>query len=335
VNIKISNKSIGDKFPTFTIAEAGINHNGNVKLAKKLIVKAKECGADSVKFQTFTADDLTTESSIYYKLFKKLELQDYEYEELSDYAKSNKIIFLSTPFSKNAVKLLSKIKIPAFKIASGDLTDFPLLEYIAKKNKPILLSTGMANIEEVNQAIKIIESQNNKKIIILHSVSGYPYPVNEANLKAIQTLSKNFHYDVGFSDNGNDQLIPLLAVSMGAKVIEKHFTLNKKMKGPDHAISADPVELKNLIKQIRLIEGIMGDGIKKCQKSELLTRKNARKSITLLQNLQKNSKLKENIVGVKRPGTGIEPKFMKKIIGKKVSRNLHVGRTLQWNDLTI
>jgi len=330
--ITINKRKIGDGFPAYFIAEAGINHNGNLKIAKKLISTAKECGADAVKFQTFKANDLTTEKSIYFKLLKNLELEDHEFLELSDYAKSEKITFLSTPFSNTAVKLLSKIKMPAFKIASGDLTDYPLLKNISKKNKPILLSTGMTNLNEIKNAIKIIES-NNKKIIILHSISGYPYPMKEANLKSIQTLSKVFKYPIGFSDNGNNELISLMAVALGAKVIEKHFTLNNKMKGPDQSISSTPSKFSKLIKQSREFEIMLGDGLKKCQKSEILVRKNARRSLIVLSNISKGEKINRNMVGIKRPGTGIQPKFFDSIMGKHAKYALKSGKILSWNDI--
>ena len=330
--ITINKRKIGEGFPAYFIAEAGINHNGNFKIAKKLISAAKESGADAVKFQTFNANDITTEKSIYFKLLKNLELEDHEFLELSDFAKSEKITFLSTPFSDNAVKLLTKIKMPAYKIASGDLTDYPLLKNISKKGKPIILSTGMANLDEIKDAVKVIES-NNKKIIILHSVSGYPYPIQEANLKSIQTLSNSFNYPIGFSDNGNNELVSLMAVALGAKVIEKHFTLNKKMKGPDQLISSTPNEFSKLIKQSREFELMLGDGLKKCQKSEIQTRKNARRSLIALHDICKGEKINQKMIGIKRPGTGIEPKFFDSIIGKHTSHSIKSGKILNWNDL--
>lgn len=332
MQICLGKKKIGPKYPTFVIAEAGVNHNGSLRIAKKLITKAKNCGADAIKFQTFKADDLSTKESKYYKILKNLELNYDYFAELSDFAKSSEILFLSTPFSLEAIDLLNKINVVAFKIASGDLTHLPLIKYAAKKRKPMLISTGMANIEEVKEAITTIKSVKNNKIIILHSVSGYPYPLSEANLLTLNTLRKNFNYPVGFSDNGNKTLVPLVAVSMGANVIEKHFTLDKKMKGPDHRISSDPSEMKELIQKIRLIEEIRGDGIKKCQKSEFLVKINARRSLTALQSIEKNKKINESMIGIQRPGTGIAPKYLQKVLGKKAKRNLKEGRILKWND---
>jgi N,N'-diacetyllegionaminate synthase len=332
MKISINKKKIGDNSPVYFIAEAGINHNGNYKIAKKLISAAKNSNADAIKFQTFKADDITTTDSVYYKLLKNLELDDDVFYELSDFAKSEGITFLSTPFSNKAVKLLGKINLPAYKIASGDLTDFPLLENVSKKNKPIILSTGMANLNEIKQAVKVIEKHNHK-IILLHSISGYPYPIEEANLKAITTISKVFDYPVGFSDNGNNNLIPLMAVTLGAKIIEKHFTLNKKMKGPDQAISATPNEFATLVQQSHDFKFMLGDGIKKCQNSEMTTRTNARRSLTTILDICKGEKIVDKMIGIKRPGTGIEPKYYSKIIGKIAKKNIKSGKTLVWNDI--
>ncbi len=333
MKIKISNRWIGEKQPTFIIAEAGINHNGSLKTAKKLILEAKRANADSIKFQTFRAGDLASRKSKFYNLFKKLELSDDEFAELSDYAKNNDIIFLSTPFSFDAVDLLTKLKVPAFKIASGDLTHLPLIKYTASKNKPMIISTGMSNLDEVYDAIKIISSAKNNKIAIMHSVSGYPTPPNEANLNAIKTLKNKFNFPIGYSDNGSDNLVPVIAVAMGAKLIEKHFTLNKKMKGPDHSISCDPKQLKEIIMNIRLTEKMLGMDEKSCQPSELVNKTMARRSIVTLNDIQKNTIITKNLVGIKRPATGIEPKFFNKVIGKKTKQKIKAETPLQWLDI--
>ena len=331
--IKLDQKFIGDKFPAFIIAEGGINHNGDVELAKKIIKNAKRCGADAVKFQTFAADDIASSKSQYFKLFKKLELTENNFSELSDYAKKQKIIFLSTPFSNNAVDLLTKIGVPAFKIASGDLTNLPLIEYAAKKKKPMIISTGMSDFREVNDAVKSIKKMKNKKIILMHSVSSYPTPHSEINLRVLQKFKDKFPYVVGYSDNGSDPLVPVIAVAMGAKIIEKHFTIDKKLKGPDHTLSADISELKNIIQNIRKVEEMIGDGIKKCQLSELNNRINARRSLTAKIDIKKNSKIIPEMVSSKRPATGIEPKFLKKIIHKKVKKTINAGESIQWNHI--
>jgi N,N'-diacetyllegionaminate synthase len=333
MELKIKNKKIGKNNPTFVIAEGGINHNGSVKIAKKLILKAAEIGSDAIKFQTFTASDLTSTKSKYYKIFKKLELNESQFGEISDFAKNHNIIFLSTPFSENAVDILDKLKVPVFKIASGDLTHIPLIKYASSKNKPMIISSGMGTIEEVNDAVKTIKSQKNNKIAIMHSVSAYPTPHNESNLKAILTLQNNFEVPIGYSDNGNNLLIPLIAVSIGAKIIEKHFTLSKKMKGPDHELSANPKEFKEMISKIKIIEESLGDGKKQCQQSEFENMIQSRRSITTNIKIPKNIKIEQSMISIKRPATGIEPKFINSVIGKITKKAIGKDESVEWKNI--
>ena len=332
MKIKISNKWIGNEQRAFIIAEGGINHNGKVSIAKKIILAAKDAGADAIKFQTFTAEDLTSIHSKYYKLFKKLELSIQDFDELSSFAKKQKIIFLSTPFSNNAVDQLSKINMVAYKIASGDLTDLPLIKYAAKKNKPMILSTGMATIKDIKEAIKSIVHIN-KKIILLHSSSAYPTPYNQTNLTAIHTLKKQFPYPVGYSDNGDDMDVPLIAVASGAKIIEKHFTYNKKLWGPDQKLSASPTELRNMIKKIRKIEEMLGDGIKKCQPSEVENLIHVRRSLTAKQHIKKGTKISEENLVIKRPALGIAPKFFDQILGMIAIKDIKQDQSIEWKDV--
>jgi N,N'-diacetyllegionaminate synthase len=334
LKIKIAKKWIGENLPTFIMAEAGINHNGSLKTAKKMIFEAKKAGADAIKFQTFKAVDLATPNSKFFKTFQNLEFTDNDFRELSDYAKQQNIIFCSTPFSEKAVNILSKLKVPAFKIASGDLTHIPLIKYASKKNKPMIISTGMANIDELKIAIKAIESTKNKKIIVMHSVSSYPTPTNEVNLNVIQNLKKDFRYPIGFSDNGPGILVPQIAVAAGAKIIEKHFTLDKKMKGPDQKMSADPKELQQIISKIREIEELLGDEIKKCQPSELENRVNARRSLTTNQVINKNERIVKTMLQIIRPGSGIQPKYLSKVIGMRPKKKLSNYESLKWNNLS-
>jgi N,N'-diacetyllegionaminate synthase len=333
MKIKISNKWIGDNSPVFVTAEVGINHNGSLKLAKKLVKSAKDSGADAIKFQTFKASDIATQKSKFYKIFKKVELDESDYGEISDYAKSNSIIFFSTPVNESAVDILLKLKVPAFKIGSGNLTNIPVIKYAASKRKPMIVSTGMSNIDEINLAINSIKKQNNNKIILMHSVSSYPTPTNETNLSVIKNLEKKFPYPIGYSDNGSDSLVPIASVMMGAKIIEKHFTINKKLKGSDHFMSADPTELKQIVKNVRFAETMFGDGIKKCQPSELENRTQARRSITSKITIDKGLKITQDMLTFKRPATGIEPRYYKKIIGKKVKKKIHSDHPIKWNDL--
>ena len=333
MKIKIGNKFIGEGNPAFIVAEAGINHNGDLKIAKKLIQKAKDSGADAIKFQTFRAEDLTSRKSKFFKIFKRIELDFSDYLELYDFAKSKNIIFFSTPFSDEAVDLLKKIKIPAFKIASGDLTDIPLIKYVAKTKKPIILSTGMANINEISSAIKAIKNCNNNKIILMHSVSSYPTPISDVNLHAITTLKEKYPYPIGFSDNGGDLLVPVISIAVGAKIVEKHFTVDKKLPGPDHKFSTNPKQFQQLVTNIRNTEKMLGDGIKKCKPSELINRVEARRSVTSLKMISKNCKIQRHMIGVKRPAKGIEPKYYHKVIGKIARRDIKIDDPVNWNDL--
>jgi len=333
LEIKIKNRRIGDNNPAFIVAEAGINHNGNVKIAKKLIDEAKEAGADAIKFQTFKAIDLAVPGSAFFKTFKKVELDSTDFKEISDHAKARGIIFFSTPFSENAVNLLTKMHVPCFKISSGDLIHIPLLKYVAKKKKPIVISTGMANLKEVEKAVNTIESENNKKIIIMHSISSYPTPANDVCLKAIHTLKQKFPYPIGFSDNGGGIEIPSLSVALGAKIVEKHFTLNKKMKGPDQFFSANPKELKLLVKQIKKIEMLIGDGKKEPKPSEHKNLVLARRSITSNISISKGEKIHLNMIVIRRPAKGIKPENLKKVLNKRAKKNISAYKPITWNDL--
>lgn len=335
MEIKIADRFVGDNYPTFVIAEAGINHNGSLKLAKKLVFAAKKAGADAIKFQTFKAHDLASMESKYYNIFKKLELTSSDFSEIHDFAKSQDIIFLSTPFSNDAVDLLIKLDVPAFKIASGDLTNIPLIKYASSKKKPVILSTGMGTLDEIKDALKAIRTTGNNKILLMHSVSAYPTPPSEANLNAIETIKKKFHYPVGYSDNGSDMLVPLVAVAKGAKIIEKHFTLDKKMKGPDQSLSSNPLEFKMLVEKISTIEKMFGNGLKYCQTSELQNRIYARRSIVAKVSISKGVVIKQEMLAIKRPATGIEPKYLHKLLGKKTIRKIHADKTINWKDVLV
>jgi len=333
LNIKIAEKQIGKKYPVFVVAEAGINHNGNVKIAKNMISSAKDCGADAIKFQTFRAGDLASKKSKFFKIFKKVEIDYTHLGELSDHAKKERIIFFSTPFSEEAVDVLADLHVPAFKIASGDITHIPLIKKAASKKKPIIISTGMSNFAEIDFAVKAIKSERNNKIIIMHSVTSYPTPSSDANLRAINTLQCRYKYPIGYSDNGAGILVPIIAVSLGARIIEKHFTLNKKMIGPDHSFSADPNELSLIVKQIRETEIILGDGKKNPQPSELQNIQHARRSIIALVDIKKGDKLTYSNIAIKRPGIGIMPLNFPKVIGASAKRNIKIDQPIKWSDI--
>jgi len=342
----VKNNSIKIKKPCFIIAEAGVNHNGSLKLAKKLINKAGEIGVDAIKFQTFKSEDLVIEKSKmadYQKknigknesqleMLKKLELSEKEFIELKKYCDRKKIIFLSTPHTEKAIDFLEPL-VPVYKIASGDLTNLPFLEKVAKKQKPIILSTGMADLKEIEEVIEIIKKNKNNKIFLLHCTTDYPCPTEEVNLRAILTLQQRFNLPVGYSDHTKSTLISIVAVSLGAKIIEKHFTLDKKLLGPDHKASLIPNEFRKMVKEIRIIEKAMGSGIKKPTKNEEKIKKLMRKSVVAKTDIPKGTRIQKEMIIIKRPGIGIEPKFFNKIIGKKTKKNIKKDQLISWQML--
>ncbi len=333
MKIKIADKQIGTNCPIFLVAEAGINHNGSLKIAKKMVDEAKKIEVDAIKFQTYKTDEFNTNEK-YFKIFKKAELRYDEFEELSDYAKSKEIIFFSTPLSEKSADVLYKLKIPMFKIASGDITHAPLLKHIASMKKPIIISTGMSNIKEIKDAISIIKNKKNNKIILMHSVSAYPTPFNEVNMMAMNLLKKKFPYPVGYSDNGHGILVSQVGASLGAKIIEKHFTLNKKMKGPDQSLSADPNEFQELVRRIREIEQILGKENKYSQPSEQETRIAARRSIVANSTIPSGTKIKKTMLSIKRPATGISPSKLNMVIGKYTKKRISFNQTIKWDDIS-
>ena len=321
----------------FIIAEAGVNHNGDVNLAYKLVDIAKDAGVDAIKFQTFKTEKVIskyTDMANYqkknlssnesqYEMVKKLELSYKEFKKLKDYCDEIKIMFLSTPDEEYSLNfLVDELDIPFIKIGSGEVTNLPYLKKIAAKNKPIIMSTGMANLGEVEEAINIVRSVNSKvKISLLHCTTNYPTPYEEVNLKAMQTLAAAFKLPVGCSDHTLGIEVPVAAVAMGAKIIEKHFTLDKKLSGPDHKASLEPGELKEMVKAIRNIEKALGDGIKKPNKSEIEIMKVVRKSIVASKSIKKGETFTKTNITVKRPGTGISPMRWNEVIGQKADRD--------------
>ena len=340
MKIKIGNKLIGEEEPCFIIAEAGVNHNGSVELAKKLIDIAKEAGADAVKFQTFKAENVvikhaekaeyqkTVKEESQYEMIKKLELAEEDFEELADYAKEKGILFLSSPFDKESVDLLYELDVPAFKVASGEITNFPLLKHIAKKEKPIILSTGMATLGEVEDALNVIRSEGVKDVILLHCVSNYPAAMEDVNLRAIETLKQAFKIPVGFSDHTLGITASIAAVALGACVIEKHFTLDRNLPGPDHKASLEPDELKEMVKAIKDVGTALGEGIKRPTKEEEEIKKVARRSIVAKVDIPKGAIITEEMLDVKRPGTGIDPKYLSFIIGRKTNKDIKKDKIL-------
>ena len=337
--VKIGEKDIGGREPCFIIVEAGSNHNGKLEIAKKMIDVAVESGVDAVKFQIFQAENLyskyTPEFSYLkgkntYELIKSIETPREWIKELSSYCKDKNIDFLASAFDFEAVDLLEKY-VPAFKIASFEITDLELIKYTAEKGKPMIISTGMANLSEIEDAINAIKSVGNENIILLHCNSLYPTPVEIVNLKAIETMRTAFKVPVGFSDHTLGIHMPIAAVAMGACVIEKHFTLNRTIPGPDHPFAIEPNELKEMVRCIREVEKAKGNGIK--EKSELESEEmyvKARRSIHAKFDIPKGTKITREMLVIKRPGYGIKPKFVDIVIGKEAKEDIKEDEWITW-----
>ncbi len=346
--ITIGSRRIGTHEPCFIIAEAGVNHNGSLANAKKLVDAAKEAGADAVKFQAFNTEELATkdaEKASYqdandprhknqFEMLKSLELQADEFRELAAYCKSKGILFLCTPFDIKSVDLLESLNVPAYKIPSGEITNVPYLRYIAKKKKPMLISTGMANMDEVKRVLSIIYEQGNKQVALFQCVTSYPAPPGLLNLKAMETMQKEFKVPVGFSDHSKGIVADIVATALGACMIEKHFTLDKTMKGPDHKASLEPDELKEMIESIRLAEQMRGNGIKKRTAVEEEIMPKVRKGIYASKDIKKGEKITEKSVATKRPVDGIGAEEYDKVIGKSTKKDIRKGSTITWDDLS-
>lgn len=321
----------------FIIAEAGVNHNGSLEIAKALIDVAAQSGADAVKFQTFKADKLvskTAQKASYqkqttdadesqYAMIKKLELDEKAHHELIHYCAQKNILFLSTPFDHESIDLLADLGMEIFKIPSGEITNLPYLRHIGSLQKEVILSTGMATLDEIDAALHVLTTAGTAKerISVLHATTEYPCPMDEVNLRAMQTIRDTFDIRVGYSDHTRGIEVPIAAAAMGAGVIEKHFTLDREMEGPDHKASLEPDELIAMVHAIRNIEKALGDGIKRPSPSELKNIPIARKSIVASRPIAKGERLSEENITIKRPGSGISPMRYDEIIGTIASKN--------------
>lgn len=321
----------------FIIAEAGVNHNGSIDIAKKLIDAAVASGADAVKFQTFKAENLatiyakkaeyqknlTSKKESQFEMLKKLQLNKEMHIELINYCIKKNIKFLSSPFDHDSIDLLRDLGLEIFKIPSGEITNLPYLRHIGKLNKKIILSTGMSNMDEVKIALDVLINSGTKKnnITVLHANTEYPTPMEDVNLKAMVTIGQELDINFGYSDHTLGIEVDIAAVAMGAKCIEKHFTLNCNMEGPDHKASLEPEKLKEMVKAIRNIEKALGSNIKKPSNSELPNIQIARKSIVAKTKIKKGDILKENNITIKRPGGGISPMNWDNVIGTTATKN--------------
>lgn len=320
----------------FVIAEAGVNHNGRFDLAKQLIDAAADSGADAVKFQTWLTDKLVlkdailadyqrrnqSEATSQYLMLKELELKYADYRRLAQYAKQRGILFLSTPDEEDSADFLEKLGVRIFKIGSGEITNLPFLAYIAKKKRPVILSTGMSTLAEVEAAVKTIEATGNKELTLLHCVSDYPADPAVCNLAAMNTLRTAFGYPVGYSDHTMGSAVSVAAVALGACVIEKHLTLDKKMKGPDHKASLSPKEFTAFVKDLREAESALGTGRKEPTPNELKTKKVVQKSIVTSRAIGAGKTLRAADLILRRASTGLPVSAMSLVLGRRTARAL-------------
>lgn len=352
MKVRIEDKYIGEGEPVFIIAEAGVNHNGNIEMGKKLIEVASECGADAVKFQTFKAENIITKDApkaryhietigneeSWFALLKSQELNDNAHKILIEHCKKHNIIFLSTPYDKESADLLEKYNVPAYKIASTDANNIPLLKHIAKKNKPIIFSTGMCTIEEVKESVNaILENPSfaSNQLIVLHCSADYPAKIRDANIRVIETLKKEFQdtkgIPIGYSNHVLGKDTVLAAVAKEAHVIEMHITLDKTLHGPDHRASYKPEELKDIIESIRKTETALGSKEKFLSSAESENRKKLMKSVVAEADIETGDILTEENIAVKRPGTGIPPKYYYDLIGKKTKTDIKFDEVITFN----
>ncbi len=337
---------MGEGERCFIIAEAGSNHDGKLEIAKGLIKVAKDAGADAVKFQTYSAeklysrktpsmnylrkDKLISGNESVWDLIKRIEMPRKWHKPLADYCKEKEIIFLSTPFDVKAVDELEEVGMVAYKIASFEITHLPLLEYVAKRGKPIILSTGMADLSDVELALDTVYKQGNRDVILLHCAVDYPPKYEDLNLRAMQTIRQAFQLPVGFSDHTLGITSDIVAVALGACVIEKHFTLDRKLKGPDHPFALEPDELKNMVQAVRDAEASLGCPIKKRTFAEEEMYRLGRRSLIATCDISKETVITKEMIDVKRPGYGIHPKMMDVVIGRVTKVNIDKDDVLIW-----
>jgi N,N'-diacetyllegionaminate synthase len=333
--------------PTYMIAEIGVNHNGNYGLAREMILAAGKAGADAVKFQTFSAEALVVRDTpkveyqrrtgdpaeSQFDMLQRLELKREYYPPLIDLCLGTGLDFISTPYDLGSADFLKALEVVAFKTASADLIDLPLQRRLASFDRPVLVATGMASIDEIDETAQIYRTAGNSRFALLHCVSNYPCSDESLNLRAIEVLKSRFRVPVGYSDHSLDPGAASLAVALGAKIIEKHFTLSTNLDGPDHKASSTPEEFSNLVRTVRRAERMLGRQEKRCQDEELQMRQMARKSIVLKKNLRRGDQLTEDAVTLKRTGTGLPPKHLPELLRRSVRRDLPADHIVQQEDM--
>lgn len=344
--MRIGDKLIGEKQPCFIIAEAGVNHNGKIQIAKKLVDVAVDAGVDAVKFQIFKAENVTTRNTNLPKyatqnigkkisqidLLHQLEINYKNFTFLKKYCDGKGIIFLATPHSFDAIDFLENL-VPAYKFGSGDITNIPSLVHAAKKGKPLILGTGASTLQEIRDAIQAIKHHHNQQVIALHCTTNYPCPLDEVNLRAMRTMRQNLGCLVGYSDHTLGTIVPIVAVALGACVIEKHFTLDRGLPGPDHKASLEPDELTEMVRAIRDTEIALGSEEKKPQHSEKEIITIARKSIVALIDIPKGRVIQRGMLAMKRPGTGLNGKCYEDVIGRTAKKDIKKDEHITWKVL--
>ena len=332
----------------YIISEIGVNHGGCVETAKKMIKASKEAGANAVKFQTFTAEALvsrktpkveyqkltTNKDESHFDMIKSLEFKRDDHLPIISYCQSLDIDFISTPYDIESAHFLDKLGVDIFKTASADIVDLPLHEFLASTGKNVIISTGMATLGEIESVLNIYRRNNNNNVVLLHCVSNYPCKFDSLNLKVIQTLQHSFHVPIGYSDHAKGVYPAVISVALGAKVVEKHFTLDKDMIGPDHKASSTPKEFKALVEAIRTAEISLGSPVKQVQDEEVQMRLVSRKSLFVSKNIAKNTLICEDDLTLKRPGTGLSADLISKIVGTKALRTLKQGEMIQYGDFS-
>ena len=343
----VGERRIGGGAPVFVVAEAGVNHNGDVALALSLVDAAADGGADAVKFQTFRTDALVSRAApkagyqvettggaeSQRDMLARLELTLADFARVQERCAKRGVVFFSAPFDEASADALERLAAPLFKVPSGEITNLPFLRHVAAKRRPMIVSTGMSTLAEVGEAVAVIRAAGDPPVALLHCVSAYPAPPAEMNLRAMDTLRERFGVPVGLSDHTLGLEVALAAVARGAAIVEKHLTLDKAMPGPDHRASLDPGEMAALVRGIRTVESALGDGDKRPTPSELDTRRVARKSLVAARALRAGERLTEDAVAVKRPGTGIPPAELSRAVGRRLRRDVAADEVLEWTAL--
>jgi len=340
--IRIGTRAIGPGESCFVIAEAGVNHNGDPELARRLIDGAVSAGADAVKFQTFAAERLaspiaakadyqrtaTDAGETQLEMLRRLELPRSAHGPLMEYCGRRGIVFMSTPFDEESADFLAELGVPLFKVGSGEITNLPFLAHVAGKARPMIVSTGMSTLREVEAAVRTVEATGNRSLVLLHCVSSYPADPADANLRAMRTMADAFGLPVGYSDHTPGLEVALAAAALGACVIEKHFTVDRNLPGPDHRASLEPGELALLVRGIRTVEKALGHGRKEPAASELGTAAVARRSLVAARSIPAGTTLTDELVAVRRPGTGLPPVMRSRVIGRTAATDIPAGALL-------